>query len=101
MLDNQLAGFANADAESMLKGLGMQRLPLGSAALAAAVGAAMPAEISAMQDWLNQPSAEPPQALPVYQALVQRRDALLEHLPPDQAMLAAMVELSQALTWSP
>lgn len=101
MLDNQLAGFANADAESMLKGLGMQRLPLGSAVLVAAVGAAKPAEISAMQAWLNQPSAEPPHACSVYQALVQRRDALLEHLPPDQAMLAAMVELSQALTWSP
>ncbi|TCD59237.1 hypothetical protein CWE17_00010 [Synechococcus sp. BS56D] len=99
MLDNQLESLGNAAAGSMLQRLGIRRLSLGSAALVAAVGAANPAELGTVQAWLNQPSAAPPQTSPIHQALLNRRDALLEHLTPEQAMLTAMVELSQALTW--
>jgi hypothetical protein len=99
LLDGQL-GSALSAADASLAALAQQRLPLATAELAAAVSAASPAEFAALQRWLNKPSQALPPELAVAQALQRRRAMHEQTLSSDQAQLAAMLELSLALTWS-
>jgi len=99
LLDGQLDRALPATDQS-LAGLAQQRLPLATAELAAAVAAANPAEFAALQQWLNKPSQALPPDSAVAQALQRRCAVHGQALPPDQAKMAAMLELSLALTWS-
>ncbi len=99
LLDGQLDRALPATDQS-LAALAQQRLPLATAELAAAVAAASPAEFAALQQWLNKPSLALPADSAVAQALQRRCAVHGQTLPPDQAKMAAMLELSLALTWS-
>ena len=99
LLDGQLDRALPATDQS-LAALAQQRLPLATAELAAAVAAASPAEFAALQQWLNKPSQALPADSAVAQALQRRCAVHGQTLPPDQAKMAAMLELSLALTWS-
>jgi len=99
LLDGQLDRAFSA-ADQSLAALAQQRLPLASAELAAAVAAASPAEYASLQQWLNKPSQTLPLDSAVAQALQRRCSVHEQTLPPDQAQMAAMLELSLALTWS-
>jgi hypothetical protein len=99
LLDGQLDRAFSA-ADQSLPALAQQRLPLASAELAAAVAAASPAEYASLQQWLNKPSQTLPPDSAVAQALQRRCSVHEQTLPPDQAQMAAMLELSLALTWS-
>ena len=99
LLDGQLDRVLAA-ADSSLDALVQQRLPLATAELEAAVAAASPAEFAALQQWLNKPSQTLPSDSTVAQVLQRRRAVHEQTLAPDQAQMAAMLELSLALTWS-
>ena len=99
LLDPRLQGAANSNA-AQLQGLGEQQLNFASERLEAAVAACSAAELQQLRDWLNRPSSTPPAQLAVMQVLNERTQAFEQLLPPEQARLAAMVELSLALTWS-
>ena len=99
LLDGQLDRALPATDQS-LAALAQQRLPLATTELAAAVAAAKPAEFAALQQWLNKPSQALPADSAVAQALQRRCTVHGQALPPDLAKMAAMLELSLALTWS-
>jgi hypothetical protein len=99
LLDGQLDRAFSA-AEQNIAGLAKQRLPLAPAELSAAVAAASPSEFVALQQWLNKPSLILPPESPVAQSLARRRAAYGQILATEQAQMAAMIELSLALTWS-
>ena len=99
LLDGQL-DRALSTTDQSLAALAQQRLPLATAELAAAVAVASPAEFAALQQWLNKPSQALPPDSAVAQALQRRCAVHGQTLPPDQAKMAAMLELSLALTWS-
>ena len=99
LLDGQLDRALPATDQS-LAALAQQRLPLATTELAAAVAAANPAEFAALQQWLNKPSQALPADSAVAQALQRRCTVHGQALPPDLAKMAAMLELSLALTWS-
>ena len=99
LLDGKLDRAATA-ADQTLAGLAKQRLSLATADLSAAVAATSPSEFADLQQWLNKPSLILPPESPVAQSLARRRAAYGLILTPEQAQMAAMIELSLALTWS-
>jgi len=99
LLDPRLQGAAASNADQ-LQGLGEQQLNFASESLERAIATCSATELQQLRDWLNRPSSTPPSQLAVMAELDQRTQAFEQLLPPEQARLAAMVELSLALTWS-
>ena len=99
LIDQQLDS-AISDSSIALENLAYQRLPLATAELDAAVAATSPADFTTLQQWLSKPSQSFPQDSAVAKALEQRSAFHAQRISANQARMAAMIELSLALTWS-
>jgi hypothetical protein len=98
-MDSRLQAAALENSERLAR-LGKQQLNFSSERLEIAIASCSESDLQALRYWLNKPSSTPPDHLEVMQLLNQRRVSFEETLPPDQARMASMIELSLALTWS-
>ena len=57
-------------------------------------------EFEALQKWLNKPSTTPPESSPVYDLMQERQKQYGVDLPPEQASMSSLIELSVAMGWS-
>ena len=57
-------------------------------------------DIEALQQWLNKPSTTPPESSPVYDLLQENQKRYSNDVPPEQASMSSLVELSIAMGWS-
>ena len=57
-------------------------------------------DIEALQQWLNKPSTTPPESSPVYDLLQENQKRYGNDVPPEQASMSSLVELSIAMGWS-
>jgi hypothetical protein len=99
LMDSRLQAAALENSERLAR-LGKQQLNFSSERLEIAIASCSESDLQALRYWLNKPSSTPPDHLEVMQLLNQRRVSFEETLPPDQARMASMIELSLALTWS-
>ena len=98
LLDSRL-NQAAAGRKALLDRLATQRQTLAGDALTAPLAACSDNELAQLRAWLNKPSASQLQGT-IAQLLGQRQQAYQTTLPPEQASVASMIELSLALTWS-
>ena len=57
-------------------------------------------DIESLQQWLNKPSTTPPESSPVYDLMRERQKQYGVDLPPEQASMSSLIELSIAMGWS-
>jgi len=57
-------------------------------------------DIEALQQWLNKPSTTPPESSPVFDLLQENQKRYGNDVPPEQASMSSLVELSIAMGWS-
>jgi len=56
-------------------------------------------DIESLKQWLNKPSTTPPESSPVYDLLQESQRRYGNDMPPEQASMSSLIELSIAMGW--
>jgi hypothetical protein len=83
-----------------LSPLAQQQQWLSSESLATPLAACSESQLAQLQAWLNKPSGTSLDGLAIADVLRARQQHYQATLPPEQASVASMIELSLALAWS-
>ena len=85
---------------ALLKNLAKQTQLLNTQDLTSSLSSCSATELEALQNWLNKPSSTPPETSPVYGQMLERIGVHAGGMPPEQANMAGLIELSVAMGWS-
>ena len=85
---------------ALLKNLAKQTQLLNTQDLTSSLSSCSATELEALQNWLNKPSSTPPETSPVYGQMLERIGVYAGGMPPEQANMAGLIELSVAMGWS-